>query len=72
MLGKTGEFDNSVALDLPRHRLLEPALRRLKADRGERERLFSFSYTDFLQVYADEIYQPCTQADIAPVLQCFA
>ena len=29
-------------------------------------------YVDFLQVFADEIYQPCTQADIAPVFQCFA
>ena len=29
-------------------------------------------YFDFLQVYADEIYQPCTQADLGPVLQCFA
>ncbi|CAK0856442.1 unnamed protein product, partial [Prorocentrum cordatum] len=28
--GKTDEFDNSVALDLPRHRLLGPALRQLK------------------------------------------
>ena len=51
VLGKTGEFDNSVALDLPRHRLLEPALRLLKANRGERERLFTFCYTDFLQVW---------------------
>jgi integrase len=48
VLGKTGEFDTSVALDLPRHRLLESALRLLKANRGERERLFLFHYTDFL------------------------
>ncbi|CAK0856952.1 unnamed protein product, partial [Prorocentrum cordatum] len=34
VLGKTGEFDNSVALGLPRHRLLEPALRRLKRARA--------------------------------------
>ncbi|CAK0813159.1 unnamed protein product, partial [Prorocentrum cordatum] len=51
VLGKTGEFDTSVALDLPRHRLLEPALRLLKANRGERERLFMFCYTDFLLVW---------------------
>ncbi|CAK0899549.1 unnamed protein product, partial [Prorocentrum cordatum] len=51
VLGKTGEFDTSVALDLPRHRLPEPALRLLKANGGGRERLFMFCYTDFLLVW---------------------
>jgi len=49
--GKTGEFDTSISLDLPRHQLLFPALRRLTATLRENDHVFPFDYPTLLRAW---------------------
>ena len=49
--GKTGEFDTSVALDLPRHRVLEPALLAAKRFRQERQLLTTLDQQEFGRLF---------------------
>ena len=49
--GKTGEFDTSVSLDLARHRLLEPALKRARATRSDNQPLTIMSHNQFAKLF---------------------
>ena len=65
--GKTGEYDTSVSLDLAHYQFLFPVLRVLKATRGERQLLLSFSYTQPDQNMEDALKQlRCQQLQITP------
>ncbi|CAK0819667.1 unnamed protein product, partial [Prorocentrum cordatum] len=47
--GKTGDFDGSVSLDLPRHQLLVGGLEEIFRRRGERDPVFLFDYVTLLR-----------------------